>query len=558
MLTGLSIRDIVLIDKLTLSFAPGLNVLTGETGAGKSILLDSLGLATGARADRALVRSGTEQGVVTASFTVSSSHAACAQLRELAIDDGAGDIILKRQITADGRSKAWINDEPVGQAGLAAVGALLVEVHGQHDDRGLLDAAAHRSLLDEFAKLGGLIGEVAGRFEAYKAALAEQERLEAQVAAAREDEDYIRHAVEELATLSPEVGEEEQLADRRALMMQGEKAVQDLAEFQQILGANEGVDATVRGVLRRLARLDGELSNLLTPVAEALDKAAEELSVADQELDRVLAGLQFDPGELERVEERLFEIRRLSRKHNCQPDDLVALQAQFIDKLDNIEGGDEALEAAKVKVSQAFDAYRTAAADLTKKRQRAAGLLDKSVNRELAPLKLEKATFRTLIEPLDESEWGPFGSERVVFEVKTNAGTDFGPMVKVASGGELARFILALKVVLAQGAEPTVMVFDEVDRGIGGATASAVGERLKRLADRSQVLVVTHSPQVAARGDTQFQISKKDANGSTHTTVVELSNDHRREEIARMLAGAEITEAARAAADQLLTAGTES
>ena len=554
MLTELSIRDIVLIDKLSLSFTDGLNVLTGETGAGKSILLDSLGLALGARADRALVRIGADKGVVAATFSVPIGHAVCLQLQELAVDDGAGEIRMKRQVSSDGRSRAWINDEPVGQAAMASITASLIEIHGQHDDRGLLDAAAHRNLLDEFAEAMPLRLDVASKYSILKDKLAEQTRVQQMVDTLAREEDYVRHAVSELETLSPEAGEDTSLAEKRSLMMQGEQATKELTDFQEILGANEGVDATVRGVLRRLARLGEDLSSVLAPVASSLDKAAEELSIANDELYRIQGALAFNPAELDRIEERLFEIRRLARKHNCQPDDLAAVQEQFLEKLSGIDGGADLLLAADKDVETARENYFAAVGRLSKKRQKTASILDRQVNAELAPLKLEKATFRTKIDTLHQQDWGEYGAERVVFEVKTNTGSDFGPMVKVASGGELARFILALKVVLSQKSSPLVMVFDEVDRGIGGATASAVGDRLKRLSDRSQLLVVTHSPQVAARGDTQYQISKEDIGNDTLTSVVELTPMDRKEEIARMLAGAKVTDAARAAAEQLLAA----
>ncbi|MBO6505680.1 MAG: DNA repair protein RecN [Kordiimonadaceae bacterium] len=552
MLTDLSIRDIVLIDKLTLSFSQGLNVLTGETGAGKSILLDSLGLALGARADRALVRSGEDRGSVSAVFSVDENHPACSILSEFGVDSGQGELVLRRQVSTDGRSKAWINDEPVSQGALAKVAHYLVEIHGQHDDRGLLDSGAHRDLLDTFAGLRPERDAVAARHAALKQSQAELERLQTDMQRAREDEDYLRHALDELANLAPEAGEEQNLADKRTLMMQGEKAAEDLAEFQELLFSGEGVDAKVRGVLRRMVRQGDELAAVLQPATEALDRAAEELSIADQELAKVLDGLSFNPSELEQVEERLFEYRRLARKHNCQPEDLVTLQTQFHAQLETIDQGEDALKMAKAAVEEARTKFAGAVQSLSKKRLVASEKLDALVNQELPPLKLEKATFRTSIESVPEDLWNEFGAEKVTFEVKTNAGSAFGAMVKVASGGELARFILALKVVLSNSAKPATMVFDEVDRGIGGATASAVGERLKRLSTGSQLLVVTHSPQVAAQGDIQFQISKADFGEQTRTDVVELSTEHRREEIARMLAGAEVTEAARAAAEQLL------
>ncbi|WP_417458734.1 DNA repair protein RecN [Kordiimonas sp.] len=553
MLTSLSIRDIVLIDKLDLSLAAGLTVLTGETGAGKSILLDSLGLASGARADRALVRQGQEKGVVSAVFSVEPSHAACALLEEQGMDGGDGLIILRRQITSDGRSRAWANDQPISQSMLADLGALLVEVHGQHDDRGLLDASAHRALLDAFGGYGEELRAVASAYDDRRAAAKALVQAERDLADAKKDEEFLAHAVKELRQLKPQPGEETELADRRALMMQGEKLAEDLGGYQETLAADGGVDAIVRGVLRRMERTDTQVAELLAPVMEALDRAAIELGEGLAALDALARDLEFDPDELERAEERLFEIRRLARKHNCQPDDLATLLDGLENNLKAAEAGDEMVAEARRRAEAANALYLETSAKLTGARQAAAAKLDKAVTSELPPLKLEKAIFRTAIEALPEAEWSALGADRVSFEVKTNPGTPFGPLVKIASGGELARFILALKVVLAQGTSVPVMVFDEVDRGIGGATASAVGERLKRLTEGAQVLVVTHSPQVAARGDRQLQISKRDIDDGTRTTVVELTNTERREEIARMLAGEVITDEARAAADKLLT-----
>ncbi|NVJ69153.1 MAG: DNA repair protein RecN [Alphaproteobacteria bacterium] len=552
MLTSLSIRDIVLIEKLTLSFSEGLTVLTGETGAGKSILLDSLGLATGARADRALVRQGQEKGVVSATFAVDADHVACRLLEDQALDGGDGVIILRRQITADGRSRAWANDQPISQGLLAELSSLLVEVHGQHDDRGLLDSAGHRDLLDQFGNYGAELQAVAAAYKELRdanTALADAERT---LADAKADEDFLKHAVEELSSLGMEEGEEDALAERRTLMMQGEKLAGDLQTYQDELARDGGVDAAVRGVLRRMERTEGAAGDLLAPVIEALDRAAIELGEGMAALDRLAQDLDFDPHELERTEERLFEIRRLARKHNCQPDALPALLDNLQARYAAVGAGDEMVAEARQRANAAQLAMTNAVAALTAKRKTAAAALDALVMAELPPLKLEKAQFRTLIEPLPEGEWGQKGADCVGFEVKTNAGTPFGPLVKIASGGELARFILALKVVLARGSSTPVMVFDEVDKGIGGATASAVGERLRRLSDSAQVLVVTHSPQVAARGSRQFQISKGDEGSETRTHVAALSNQERREEIARMLAGNVITDAARAAADQLL------
>ncbi len=552
MLAGLNIRDIVLIEKLDLFFDAGLTVLTGETGAGKSILLDSLGLALGARADRALVRSGQTQGSVTAEFNVSPDSPVCLHLREQGMDDGAGQVIFRRQITSDGRSRAWVNDQPVSQGLLSELGDMLVEVHGQHDDRVLMDTAAHRDLLDMFAGAGGLIEAVEVNWQAHREAGKALAAAEADLAAARKDEEFLRHAVAELETLSPASGEEEELAERRTLMMQGEKLVDDLNSYQAELASDGGVDAILRGVLRRMDRADSSVADLLTPVVDAFDRAAIELSEGLAALDKLQQELEFNPQELEQLEERLFELRRLARKHNCQPDDLPVLYGQLKEKLAALDAGDDHVAAARKGYEAASLAFKKTVEALSGARQKAASRLDVLVTAELPPLKLEKAQFRTSLEVLPEQEWGAFGGDRVCFEVKTNPGTPFGPLIKIASGGEQARFILALKVVLAKGATTPVMVFDEVDRGIGGATASAVGDRLKRLSETAQVLVVTHSPQVAARGDTQYQITKQDLGGTTRTNVQELEVAERKEEIARMLAGAEITNEARAAAERLL------
>ena len=552
MLTSLSIRDIVLIDKLDLGFDQGLTVLTGETGAGKSILLDSLGLATGARAVRALVRQGQKQGSVSAEFTLSQDHEICTLLDDQGVDHGDGIIVVRRQITTDGRSRAWLNDQPVGQALLSQIGEQLLEVHGQHDDRSLLEPGAHRALLDAF---GGYDKELATVKKAHKSLQVSKKKLaqmEADLEAVQQDEEYILHAQEELAALNPVAGEEGELSQQRTLMMQGEKLSEDLDSYHSELSGRNGVDSVLRGVLRRMERTEGGAAELVMPVIQALDRASIELADGIETLEGLMRDINFDPQDLEAIEERLFEIRRLARKHNCQPDDLASISERFEGQAQALSKGEELVAEARRELKEAETAMEAAVEKLSKKREQAAKKLDKQVTAELPPLKLEKAIFRTLIEPLDRTEWNQLGGERITFEVKTNPSTPFGPMVKVASGGELARFILALKVVLAEGGAAPVMVFDEVDKGIGGATASAVGERLKRLSKNAQILVVTHSPQVAACGDVQFQISKADQKGETRTSVAELTNSERREEIARMLAGAEITDAARAAADQLL------
>ena len=552
MLTSLSIRDIVLIDKLDLSFKEGLTVLTGETGAGKSILLDSLGLATGARADRALVRQDQKQGSVIAEFSLAPNHPACELLEREGLDGGDGSVILRRSVGADGRSRAWANDQPVSRGMLADLGSMLLEVHGQHDDRGLLEAGAHRALLDTFGDYRKELVAVKASYVQLIEAQRALDKAEADLLAAQQDEEYILHAQEELAGLNPVAGEEAELAEQRALMMQGEKLMDDLQAFLQDLSGRSGADSVMRGVLRRMERTEGAAADRLAPVIQSIDRASVELAEGVEALERLVRELQFDPQDLEAVEERLFEIRRLARKHNCAPDQLAQVFEDFEGRAKALSAGDEIVQEARLALAEKKARMKAAVEALRAARTRSAVKLDKLIAAELPPLKLEKAIFRTAIEVLPETDWNQLGGERVVFEVKTNPSTPFGPMLKVASGGELARFILALKVVLAEGGSAPVMVFDEVDRGIGGATASAVGERLKRLSDSAQILVVTHSPQVAARGRSQYQISKGEEGNITKTNVRQLENSERREEIARMLAGAEITDAARAAADQLL------
>ena len=555
MLASLSIRDIVLIDKLDLSFEDGLTVLTGETGAGKSILLDSLGLATGARADRALVRQNQKQGSVVAEFSLYADHPACLLLEDEGLDAGEGSVILRRLVGADGRSRAWANDQPVSRSMLAALGDLILEVHGQHDDRGLLEISAHRALLDTFGRHDKLLETVKASHEALTLAQTKLEQAEAELLAAQKDEDYILHAQEELLGLNPVAGEEAELADQRAMMMHGEKLLEELQSYLQELSGRNGPDSALRGVLRRMERTEGPAAVRLTPIIQSIDRASVELAGGIEDLDRLVRDLQFDPQDLEAVEERLFEIRRLARKHNCAPDQLTEIFEEFRGRAQALSAGDQTVRDARLALEKAHVVMKSSVEALRKARIASATRLDKLVTAELLPLKLENALFRTDVKALAEEDWNQLGGERVTFEVKTNPSTPFGPMLKVASGGELARFILALKVVLAEGGSAPVMVFDEVDRGIGGATASAVGERLERLADSAQILVVTHSPQVAARGRCQFQITKSDENNITRTSVAQLENSERREEIARMLAGAEITDAARAAADQLLDLG---
>ena len=556
MLARLSIRDIVLIDRLDIDFADGLAVLTGETGAGKSILLDAFALALGARGDATLVRQGAEQGQVAALFELAAEHPA----RALALDHGAAadePLILRRVQFADGRTRAFVNDQPVSVQVLQALGAALVEIHGQHDARALVDAATHRRLLDCY---GGLEADAAAlerlwdaRRDAQAAVLshrAESERV------AREAE-WLRHAAEELSQLKPEAGEETALADRRSAMMQAEKVSGDLRDAHDaVAGAASPVPA-LSAAIRRLERRGAQAPGLTEPAVKSLDAALTAIEEARGHLERALAIADHDPRELERIEERLFALRAAGRKYNAPVDQLNALAARYAADLALIDAGAERLAALEAAARDAELKYSAAAAALSAARRKAGDRLDKAVNRELKPLKLERARFRTDIAG-DAASAGPHGVDRVEFWVQTNPGTRPGPLMKVASGGELARFLLALKVVLADRGSAPTLVFDEIDTGVGGAVADAIGVRLARLAGKVQVLAVTHAPQVAARAARHYLIAKDalDKGKRVATRVAELTDTRRREEIARMLAGAEITEEARAAAERLIKAAS--
>src|SRR5680860_711437 len=556
MLAALSIRDIVLIDKLDLEFGSGLSALTGETGAGKSILLDAFSLAIGARGDASLVRRGAEQGQVSATFELAADHPVLALLAENAIptDDG---LILGRVQGADGRSRAFINDTNVSVQLLRQVGQALVEIHGQHDERALIDPSGHRDLVDAFGGLNADAARVAERYDAWQAADAARARHEGEIAATRANADYVAHALEELRALNPEQGEEEALAARRQLMMNAEKIAAELTEALDALQGEGTAGARLASALRRIERQAATGGLALTAAAEALERVLSETNAARDRLEEALALTAFEPGDLERAEERLFALRALARKHRVQVDELAALTERLeaeLAALDRSEGrADELAKAAQA----ARAAYETAASALSKARHEAAKRLDAEVAAELAPLKLDKARFVTHIDTVDLAEGGPSGIDRIAFWVATNPGTEPGPMMKVASGGELARFILALKVVLAaRGSAPT-LIFDEADSGVGGATASAIGERLAGLAASVQVLAVTHAPQVAALAQGHLMIAKEAMQGpdgeAMATRVAVLEGTHRREEIARMLAGQTITDEARAAADRLMS-----
>lgn len=551
MLTALAIRNVVLIEALDLEFAPGLGVLTGETGAGKSILLDSLGLALGMRADSGLVRAGAAQASVTATFEAGSAGARIAMLAEesgLVIEPGE-PILIRRTLKADGGSRAFLNDQPCSAALLREVGAMLVEIHGQHDDRGLLNPAGHRALLDSFGRCD--TGAVARAYAQWRVAADALGKAREDVANAARDRDYLTHVVAELTAFAPEPGEEAALAEERATMQKGAKLGDDLSALSEVLGGSEGALAQLRQAARRLDRIAPDHA-LLGAALAALDRAVIEASEAEEALDRAGEALSYDPARLEVVETRLFDLRALARKHQVQADALAVLTQELAARLSRIEAGEEGLAALEAAERTAHAAYVAAACVLSDQRVAAAARLDQAVAGELAPLKLDAAKFRTSIEPLAEGQWGGQGADRVEFLIATNPGAPFAPLTKIASGGELSRFILALKVALAEQGAVQTMIFDEIDRGVGGAVASAIGDRLARLAEGGQVVVVTHSPQVAARGGNHMLIAKSSEGTVTRTDVRPLDEAGRREEIARMLSGADITAEARAQADRLL------
>jgi DNA repair protein RecN (Recombination protein N) len=554
MLARLSIRDIVLIERLDLEFSKGLAVLTGETGAGKSILLDAFALALGGRGDASLVRHGAEQGQVTAVFEVSKNHPAAKILADNGLN-ADGEMILRRVQFGDGRTRAFINDQSVSVQTLKAVGAALVEIHGQHDERALVDAATHRRLLDAFAGLEKDVLAVEALWAARRTASTALEEHRAGMERAAREADYLRHASDELKALAPKDGEETQLAARRTAMMQGEKIAGDLRDAQDAVGGNQSPIASLSAAVRRLERRAGHSPTLVEPAVKAIDAAINALEEADQHLMAALRATDFDPLELERIEERLFALRAASRKYSTPVDGLAALAAKYAADVVLIDAGAEQLKKLEAAAAEADGRYAAAAGKLSAARTKSAEKLNKAVNAELAPLKLERARFTTQVEA-DAQAPGPQGIDRVEFWVQTNPGTRPGPMMKVASGGELSRFLLALKVVLSDRGSAPTLVFDEIDTGVGGAVADAIGGRLARLAGQVQVMAVTHAPQVAARADQHLLISKAalDKGRRVATRVNMLPAEHRREEIARMLAGAEITAEARAAADRLLRA----
>ena len=562
MLTRLAIRNIVLIEALDLDFAAGLGVLTGETGAGKSILLDALGLVLGNRADSGLVRAGEDKASVTASFEFARlPDPVRGVLADAEVEIEPGEpLIVRRQLRADGGSKAFVNDQPVGVALLRDLAGSLVELHGQHDDRGLVNPRGHRMLLDRYARADGM-----GVDEAWRTWRKAEDALalaRARVQQAAADQDLLIAHLAELTALAPEAGEEEELAGARADMQKGERLSGDLAELQHLWAGSDSALATLRGAARRLDRIAGE-HPLLGEALEALDRALIEAGEAEEKLAHAADALNHDPDALDRIETRLFDLRAAARKHGCTVDELPDRVLVMRAALDAIEGGEAEIGELERAAHLAGLDYRARAESLSILRVEAAQRLDKAVASELAPLKLDAARFRTQVLRLPEDRWGAHGIDAVEFLIATNPGADFAPLNKIASGGELSRFILALKVALAEEGGAATVIFDEIDRGVGGAVASAIGERLARLANGTnggevggqvggQLLAVTHSPQVAARGNRHYMIAKSSEGTVTRTSVILLDGQGRKEEIARMLSGAEVTPEARAQADRLL------
>lgn len=553
MLVQLSIRDIVLIDRLDIEPGAGLTVLTGETGAGKSILLDAFALALGGRGDGALVRSGQSQGQVTAVFALRPDHPAARAAQAADIEGDGDELILRRVQMADGRTRAFVNDQPVSVQALRGIGAALVEIHGQHDDRALVDPAMHRAVIDAAGGLEADVGAVRSAYAAVREARAALAREEARIEAARKEADWLRHAHEELTALAPLAGEEADLAEKRTGMMQAEKVVTELRDARDMMSGEHAPGSAMLSLLRRLDRRATQAPALLEPSVKALDVALNAADLAAQTIEEALRACDFDPRELERVEERLFGLRAAGRKYAVPVDDLTALAEKYGADLAALDAGEVRLAQLRTTADEADARFAALATALSKARAKAAAALDKAVNAELKPLKLEQARFSTQITS-DPDSAGAEGIDRVEFWVQTNPGTRPGPLMKVASGGELARFMLALKVVLADRGSAPTLVFDEIDTGVGGAVADAIGQRLARLAARVQVLAVTHAPQVAARAGGHLRIAKSAADkGKRVATRVEpLAEAARREEIARMLAGATITEEARAAARRLI------
>lgn len=551
MLASLSIRDVVLIDRLQLAFDRDLGVLTGETGAGKSILLDALGLTLGERADAGLVRQGAETAQVVATFDLEARHPAFALLAENDIDIEEDHLVLRRVLRNDGRSRAYVNDQAVSIGLLRGLGDLLVEVQGQFAQRGLMDPKTHLALLDAYGGLQARAEEVSRLHGAWRDAAKVRAEAEASFEQARADEVFLRHAVTELSQLAAQPGEEKALGEERNFLMNAEKLIGAINDSGQELGSAE---AALARALRQLDQTAPKAGGRLDPIVTALERAIAETSEAAADLASLAADLDIEPDRLREIDERFFALKDAARKHGGEVEDLPALLARMEQQLAGIETGSERLNALSQAQETARKAYAAAAEILSAGRRDAAAKLDAAINAELPPLKLEKARFATAVSEVAEDSWGRHGKDAVSFQIATNPGSDPGPLARVASGGELSRVLLALKVVLAEISPIVTLVFDEVDSGIGGATAAAVGERLVRLAGGRQVLVVTHSPQVAAQGSTHYLVRKYSRGSETTTGVVPLDGDQRREEVARMLSGATVTDEARAAAEKLMGA----
>jgi len=561
MLSSLSIRDVVLIGRLDLEFEDGLGVFTGETGAGKSILLDALGLATGVRAEARLVRQDAERASVSAAFELSDDHPTRRQLAEQGVETAGEPLILRRVLSADGRSRAFANDQAISVGLLSEIGSQLVEVHGQFDSQRLMRPDSHRPLLDAFGGYKPHLRETAAAYATWQDATKRHKAAVEEAAAAQRDEDFLRYSVDELTALAPRPGEEAELADKRKFMMHGEKLLASLAEAQEHLSGGDGTESRIQNAMKALEQVADVAEGRLTDVISTLERGLNEVADGMGQIEALHTDLHLDPAELEAAEERLFALRALARKHNVGVEQLSDLTQEFQRRLSAVEDGAAQITALEKEVVAARQAYLAGGEELRKRRRDAATRIDTAVAEELAGLMLGKAHFETLLAPLDEEDWGPHGTDRVAFQVATNPNAAPGPIHKIASGGEMARFMLALKVVLAKADPVPTMIFDEADAGIGGAVAAAVGDRLALLGAGSQVLVVTHSPQVAAKGRHHWRVSKSetandDNNGDRVWTRVEPLDDHaRQEEIARMLAGARITDEARAAADSLLAGG---
>jgi len=547
MLRALDIRDMLIIDRLELEFQPGLNVLTGETGAGKSILLDSLGFVLGWRGRADLVRTGAEQGEVTAVFDLPDGHPAHAVLADAGLPDGP-ELILRRVNTADGRKTAWINDRRSSGEVLRALSDTLIELHGQHDDRGLLNPRGHLALLDAYMDRPDLTEATRTAWRARREATRALDAARAALEEVKAEEDFLRHAVKELDKLDPQPGEEAELDSRRRMMQAAGKVREDVARAMQALG-QDGAEGVMTDALRWLEGAAPQVEDRLDAPLAALSRALTELGEAADGVERCLDALDVDPMELERTEERLFAIRALARKHGVVADDLAGFADTLRDRLSRLDRGAEDIQTLEKAAAEADKHYQSAATALADSRKEAAARLDRAVEAELAPLKMERARFHTALTAADP---GPDGQDMATFTVATNPGAPTGPLNKIASGGELSRFLLALKVCLSGVSSGVTMIFDEIDRGVGGATADAVGRRLSALSGGGQVLVVTHSPQVAALGDHHWRVAKSVEGEQTRSTVTPLAADDRVDEIARMLSGDRVTPEARAAALALL------